>query len=107
MAKLVALTLMRLSEIRLLRREQVHLGQGVVLLPQAKAGARPVILSDAVRKIVQHQLEGHGREWVFPNPDWRPWSRHYVSHVFRKADGPRKLSLSVSTENGKLSVSCP
>lgn len=85
MAKLAALTLMRLSEIRLLRREQVHLEQGVVLLPQAKAGARPVILSDAARKIVQHQLEGHGREWVFPNADGWPWSRHYVSHVFRKA----------------------
>jgi integrase len=85
MAKLAALTLMRLSEIRLLRREQIHLEQGVVLLPQAKAGARPVILSDAARKILLQQLEAHGREWVFPNPDGRPWSRHYVSHVFRKA----------------------
>src|SRR5215813_130726 len=54
-AKLAALTLMRLSEIRLLRREMVHLEQGVVLLPHAKAGARPVILNDAARKILQHQ----------------------------------------------------
>ncbi len=43
-AKLAALTLMRLSEIRLLRREDVRLEQGVILLPQAKAGARPVML---------------------------------------------------------------
>lgn len=85
MAKLAALTLMRLSEIRFLRREMVHLEQGVVLLPQAKAGARPVILSVAARKILQQQPEAHGGEWVFPNPDGRPWSRHYVSHVFRKA----------------------
>lgn len=85
MAKVAALTLMRLSEIRLLRREHVHLEQGVVLLPQAKAGARPVILSDAARKILQQQLEAHSGEWVFPNPDGQPWSRYYVSHVFRKA----------------------
>src|SRR5262249_43456208 len=45
MARLAALTLMRLSELRTLRRDMVHLEQGVVLLPQAKAGARPVILS--------------------------------------------------------------
>jgi hypothetical protein len=40
MAKLAWLTLMRLSEIRCLRREQVHLDQGVVRLPRAK-GRRP------------------------------------------------------------------
>jgi integrase len=44
MAKLAALTLMRQGELRSLRREHVHLEQGVVMLPRAKAGARPVIL---------------------------------------------------------------
>jgi integrase len=39
-AQLAALTLMRMTEIRLLRREDVHLEQGVILLPRAKAGAR-------------------------------------------------------------------
>lgn len=67
-AKLAALTLMRQGEIRTLRREYVHLEQGVILLPQAKAGARPVIMSDAARKIVCAQLEAHGSEWVFPGP---------------------------------------
>jgi integrase len=38
-AKLAALTLMRQSEIRLLRREMVHLEQGVILLP--RQGRRP------------------------------------------------------------------
>ena len=85
MAKLAALTLMRLSEIRLLRREQVHLEQGVVLLPRAKAGARPVVLSEAARKILQRQLEAHDREWVFPGLDGAPYSRVHVSRVFRKA----------------------
>jgi hypothetical protein len=56
MAKVAALTLMRLlSEIRPLRREHVHLEERVVLLPQARPGARPVILSEAARKIVAHQ----------------------------------------------------
>jgi integrase len=59
-AKLAALTLMRLSEIRLLRREYVHLEQGVILLPRAKAGARPVILSGEAQKILRGQLEGTG-----------------------------------------------
>jgi integrase len=84
-AKLAALTLMRLSEIRTMRRDMVHLEQGVVLLPQAKAGARPVILNEAARKIVQEQLEGHAGEWVFPNADGRPYDRGLVSKHFRRA----------------------
>jgi integrase len=84
-ATLAALTLMRLSEVRLLRREQVHLERGVVMLPRAKAGARPVILSDAAQKILRGQLEGHVSEWVFPGPDGRPYDRSYIGRVFRKA----------------------
>jgi integrase len=85
MAKLAALTLMRQGEIRTLRRGMAHLEQGVVLLPRAKAGARPVILSEAARKIVQAQLESHDGELVFPNAGGRRCGRHYVSHAFRKA----------------------
>lgn len=85
-AKLAALSLMRLSEIRCLRREYVHLEQGVVLLPKAKGGARPVILSDAAQKIVRGQLEAHpDSEWVFPSPAGRPYERCYVGRVFRRA----------------------
>jgi integrase len=51
MAKLAWLTLMRLSEIRCLRREQVHLDQGVVRLPRAKGGARAVMLSETAWKL--------------------------------------------------------
>lgn len=84
-AKLAALTLMRLSEIRLLRREYVHLEQGVVLLPRAKAGARPVVLGSAARKLLQGQLEAHeGAEWVFPDPHGRPYRRDLISKVFRR-----------------------
>jgi integrase len=84
-AKLAALTLMRQGEIRTLRREMVHLEQGVVLLPRAKGGARPVILNEAARKILQGQLEAHGKAWVFPSPEGVPYSRIHVSRVFRKA----------------------
>jgi hypothetical protein len=60
------LTLMRLSEIRLLTREQVHLDQGIVLLPKAKAGSRALILSSDAQKLLRTQLEqidsaSHGR----------------------------------------------
>jgi integrase len=85
MSKLAALTLMRLSEIRLLRRDMIHLEQGVVLLPQAKAGARPVILGQDARKILQRQLEGHDKEWAFPSPAGGPYSRVHISRVFLKA----------------------
>jgi integrase len=57
MARLAALTLMRQGEIRTLKREHVRLEQGVVLLPKAKAGARPVILSAEAQKILQGLLE--------------------------------------------------
>jgi len=84
-ATLASLTLMRLTEVRTLRREMVHLEQGVILLPQAKAGARPVILSEAARKILQRQLEGHASAWVFPNSTGRPYSREQIGRVFRRA----------------------
>jgi integrase len=90
-AKLAALTLMRQTEIRTLRREMVHMEQGVVLLPRAKGGARPVILSQDARKLLQHQLEAHDKAWVVPGPDGVPYSRIRVSRVFRKA--PRGAGL--------------
>ena len=84
-AKLAALTLMRLSEIRLLRLEDVHLEQGVILLPRAKGGARPVVLSQAAQDVLRAHLKGKDRPWVFPGPDGRPYSRVHVARVFRKA----------------------
>ena len=39
-AKLAALTLMRLSEIRLLRRDMLHLEQGVILVPTGQGGCQ-------------------------------------------------------------------
>jgi len=82
---IAALTLMRLSEIRTLWREQVHLEQGVLMLPKTKTEPRPVILSGEAQKILRGQLERHASAWVFPSPDDRPYSRVHVSRVFRKA----------------------
>jgi integrase len=104
-AKLAALTLMRLSEIRTIRRQDVHLEQGVIMLPKAKAGARPVILSGEAQKILRRQLEAvdqaHAEaarkaaeggdvvrpvsEYVFPGPAGAPFERSYVGRVFRRA----------------------
>jgi integrase len=84
-SQLAALTLMRLSEIRTLRRDQVRLEQGVLELPTTKTEPRYVVLSAAAQKILRGQLEAHSKEWVFPNPDGRPYSRIHVSRVFRKA----------------------
>jgi len=85
-AKIAALTLMGQGEILSLRRECVHLEQGVVLLPRAKGGPRAVILSAEAQKVLRGQLERHERStWVFPNPDGTPYSRVHVSRAFRKA----------------------
>lgn len=63
MARLAALTLMRLSEIRTLRREHVHLEQGVVMLPKTKTEPGVVTLSSAAQKLLQAQLsDGAGAE---------------------------------------------
>ena len=87
-AKLAALTLMRLTELRTLRREMVHLEQGVVLLPRAKAGARPVILSAAAQKILRAPARGAapGASGCFPGPSGRPYS---ASTSARRFAGPR------------------
>jgi integrase len=85
MARLAALTLMRLGEIVRLRREQVHLEQGVVALPRAKAGARHVVLSREAQEILTKQLDTHKSEWVFPAKHGSPYSRVHVSRVWRKA----------------------
>ena len=84
-AKLAALTMMRLSEVRLLRRDMVHLAQGVILLPRAKGGARAVMLSGQAQKLLRGQLDALTGEWVFPNPDGRPYTRNLVSKKFRRA----------------------
>jgi integrase len=55
------------------------------MLPRAKAGSRPVILSAEARKILRGQLEAHESEWIFPGPGGSPYERSYIGRVFRKA----------------------
>jgi integrase len=84
-AKLAALTLMRLSEIRRLRIDQVRLADGIVELPQTKTEPRLVILSHAAQEILREALATCQSVWVFPNPQGRPYSREQVSRVFRRS----------------------
>lgn len=96
-ARLASLTLMRESEILRLRRADVHLEQGVILLPRAKKGPRPVILSQAARDLLQAQLDSHGDSLVFPAPQGGPYLRNHVSRRWRKAARAACLRTSAFT----------
>ncbi len=85
-AQLAALTLMRLTEVRQLRRDQVSLAQGVIVLPKTKTGPATVVLSTEAQQLLQAQLESHDSPWVFPNPKTgKPYSRSRVSARWHKA----------------------
>jgi integrase len=83
-ARLAAPTLMRLSEIRRLRREHVDLTHGLALLPQTKTVPRQVILSAEAQAILRAALARPSKH-VFPNPDDVPYSRVHISRLFRTA----------------------
>jgi integrase len=85
MARLAAITMMRLTEIRTLRREMVDLGQGVVTLPRTKTTPRQVVLSAEARGILAKAIEGTAGAWLFPGPDGGPYSRSQVSRVWHAA----------------------
>jgi integrase len=87
MAHLAALTMMRLTEIRTLRREQVDLGQGVVTLPRTKTVPRHVVLSGEAQTILKRALETAKGDVLFPNlrKDGKPYSRVYIGRVWRTA----------------------
>jgi len=85
-AQLAALTLMRLTEIRRLRRDQVFLSQGVIVLAVTKTGPDAIVLNTEAQRLLQAQLDSHDSQWVFPNPETgQPYSRSRVSERWRKA----------------------
>jgi integrase len=85
-AQFAALTLMRLTEILRLRRDQVSLQQGVIVLPRTKTGPGTVVLSTEAQRLLQAQLESHHNPWVFPSPKTGlPYSRSCVSAKWHKA----------------------
>ena len=88
MARLAAITMMRLTEIRTLRREMVDLAQGIVTLPRAKGGPRHVVLSEEARGILATAMAAGPGPWLFPNRRGgrgRPYSRSQVSRVWHTA----------------------
>ena len=92
MSRLAAITLMRLTQIRTLRREQVDLTQGVVTLPRTKTEPRHVVLSAEAKEILGRALTAHTSAWVFPSPADRPYSRVHVGREWRKVS--RGVGLS-------------
>jgi integrase len=84
-ARLAAITMMRLTEIRTLRREQVDLAQGVVTLPRTKTKPRQVVLSAEARGILAKAMEATTGAWLFPNQDGGPYSWAHVSRVWHTA----------------------
>jgi integrase len=86
MARLAALTLMRLTEVRTLRRDMVYLEQGLILLPRAKGGPRMVFVNAEAQRLLAPRLTSQGgQEWVFPSPAGHPYSRVHVSRAWRRA----------------------
>jgi len=84
-ARLAAITMMRMWEIQTLRREHVDLAQGVVTLPRTKTVPRHVVLSAGARMILARALETSKGEYIFPRPDGRPYSRVHIGRIWRKA----------------------
>jgi len=95
MARLASLTLMRLSEVRTLKRSQVALSQGVVQLPRSKTGPDTVVLNAEAMDLLRKQLDAHTSEWVFPRRrvkrdgtvvfEESPYSRVHVGREWREA----------------------
>jgi integrase len=89
-AALAMLGIMRLTEVRTLRREMIHLPARVILLPRTK-GRKPrprvVRLSDeAVTLVTRALLISPHPSWVFPNAQsGEPYSRVHISRCWRKA----------------------
>lgn len=85
-AQLAALTLMRLTEVRQLRKDKVSLAQGVIVLPRTKTGPGSVVLSAEAQQLLQAVMESHDSPWVFPNPGTGlPYSRSRISARWHKA----------------------
>jgi integrase len=85
MERLAPLTLIRQGNLRMLRRDQVHLEQALILLPRTKGGPRAVALGDEAVALLRRQLARHPSDWVFPNPrTGQPYSRVHVSRVWRQ-----------------------
>lgn len=86
-ARLAALTLMRLSDIRTLERGMIDLDQHVLFLPKTKTVPRPVVLGDeAIRLLADHlKTVPADSRYVFPSRRGVPFTRWTVSAVWRRA----------------------
>ena len=87
MAELAGVTAMRQGEIRWLRRDAIDFTTMSVRLRvgEAKTGGRTVTVSPYAAALLRRHLARHDREYVFPNPQGRPYSRSWVWTLWKKA----------------------
>jgi integrase len=87
LSELALLGVMRQADVRLLQRQQVNLAVGLLELPRAKGGPRPVRLSAEARAILTRAMAREPRHaYVFANPrTGQPYSRVHVSRCWRIA----------------------
>jgi integrase len=91
MARLASVTLMRQGEIRTLRREQVDLRVGTIVLHRAKAGPRVVPLGARAVAILREHMAQHEHAVIFARHPRRagrsagqPYTPKYVSEVWHR-----------------------
>jgi integrase len=89
LAELAMLCVCRLSELRLLTRDMVHLPERLLLLPRTKGNPpvpRAVRLTTRAVQLLQAQLDSHKHNYVFGNPrTGEPYTRVHVSRTWRLA----------------------
>jgi integrase len=86
LAELACLGVMRMADVRLLKRSYVRMAERVILLPRTKGGPRAVRLSAKALAIVKRAMARTPQhDYVFARPDGKPYSRSRIGKTWRNA----------------------
>jgi integrase len=86
MAQLALMAVMRLTEVRTLRRSMVNRAACCIELPRAKEGPRLINLTPEAVAVLDDQMREWTGEYVFANPrTGRPYCRERIGHVWRES----------------------
>lgn len=100
-------TVSRLSEIRLLRWEDIDLRAGTIRIQQGKSGTAKVVpIADELRADLDSRPRGFGSMLVYPSPRGDAYTRKEVQHAFaayRVAAGLRRELTPHSLRHTALS----
>lgn len=100
-------TVSRLSEIRLLRWEDVDLRAGTIRIPMGKTGRAKIIpIADELRSDLELRVRGIGQALVYPAAEGQPFTRRAVQCAFaayRDAAGLRRELTPHSLRHTALS----